>query len=127
MKTLSAITSGALLLTAATAQAAIDNPTVSRKAVSYSCQSGKKVKVTYGFNRQGLPTYAQAFANGKTRYMPINLSRSDNVDTVFGDENSFSLAASYMDRKNYHRRSVMITAPDGEIVFKNCSPRHGRR
>ncbi|WP_373740017.1 adhesin [Neisseria sp.] len=127
MKTLSAITLGALLLTAATAQAAIDNPTVSRKAVSYSCQSGKKVKVTYGFNRQGLPTYAKAFANGKNRYMPINLSRSDNVETIFGDENSFSLSTDYMDRKNYRQRPVMITAPDGEIVFKNCSPRRSRR
>lgn len=92
------------------------------KSVSYTCQSGKTLKVTYGFNRQGIPTHASAFMGGKTRYMPINLNRSDNVDTIFGDENNYSLSTSYMDRANYARQPVMVTDPAQEIVYKDCSP-----
>lgn len=61
--------------------------------------------------------------HGKTRYMPINLNVSDNVDTVFGDENNFKLNTSYMSRKNHRKNSVMITSPGQEIVFKGCNPK----
>lgn len=94
--------------------------TASKRSVNYSCQSGKKVTVTYGFNKQGMPTYAQATLNGKSRFMPINLNRSDSVDTVFGDENNFSLSTSAMNKNNYRKISVSIMSPASEILFKNC-------
>lgn len=96
--------------------------TTSKKSVNYSCQSGKKVKVTYGFNKQGLPTYAQATLNGKSRFMPINLNRSDTVDTVFGDENNFSLSTSAINKNNYRKASIMVMSPSSEILFKGCKP-----
>lgn len=96
---------------------------VRKSSVSYTCQQGKKVKVTYGFNKQNLPVYASAYMNGKTRYMPINLNASDNVDTVFGDENNFKLSTGYLDRSNHRRNSIMITSPGQDILFKSCKPR----
>lgn len=100
-----------------------DNPTVAAKSVQYQCQQGKKIKVRYGFNKQGLPTYASALINGQKRMLPINLSRSDNVDTVFGKEGGYVLSAGQLDRKNYRQSSMMITAPNDEIVYKDCSVR----
>lgn len=97
--------------------------TVSKKVVNYQCAAKKKVKVTYGFNKQGLPTYAQALLNGKTRNMPINLNRSDNVELVFGDENNFSLSTSAFDSKTYRSKPILIMSPSSEILFKNCSPK----
>ena len=97
--------------------------TVSKKSVNYNrCQTGGKVKVTYGFNKQGLPTYAQAELNGKTRFMPINLYRSNKSETVFGDEDNFSLvsAGGGITSKSYTKPSVMIFSPSSEILFKNC-------
>lgn len=95
--------------------------TVMKKVVRYNCD-GKRVKVTYGFNRQGLPTYAQAFLNGKTRYMPINLNLSDNVDTVFGDDNNFSLSSSAITSRKYHS-PMQVQSPASEIIYKSCSAR----
>ncbi len=97
--------------------------TVAKKSVNYTCQNHKKVKVIYGFNKQGLPTYAQSVLNGKSRFMPINLYRSDNVDTVFGDENNFSLMGENITRKNY-RSSINIQSPNSEIIFKGCNVRY---
>lgn len=97
---------------------------VKKSSVSYSCQQGKKVRVTYGFNKQNLPVYASAYVNGKTRYMPINLNRSDSVDTVFGDEDNFKLSTDYMTRSNHRSKSIMITSPGQEVVLKSCRPRH---
>ncbi|MDO5070739.1 MAG: adhesin [Neisseria zoodegmatis] len=96
---------------------------VKKSSVSYSCQQGKKVKVTYGFNKQNLPVYASAYVNGKRRYMPVNLNRSDNVDTIFGDEDNFKLSTDYMTRSNHRAKSIMITSPGQEILFKGCKPR----
>lgn len=93
--------------------------TVVTKTVSYQCQSHKKVTVTYGFDKQNKPTYAQAFLNGKVRFMPLNPKQTDQVDTVFGDENNFSLATSYMNAENY-QVPMLITDPAQEIIFKNC-------
>ncbi|MBF0804038.1 MULTISPECIES: adhesin [Neisseria] len=98
-------------------------PVVKKTVVQYVCQQGKKVKVTYGFNKQKLPVYASAHINGKTRRMPINLYRSDDVTTTFGDEKSFSLGAEHMTLNNHRRQSVMITSPSQEIVYKGCMPR----
>lgn len=80
-----AILSSAIALSSMAA-AGTDNPTVAKKTVSYVCQQGKKVKVTYGFNKQGLTTYASAVINGKRVQMPINLDKSDNMDTFYGKE-----------------------------------------
>ncbi|EGZ50301.1 MULTISPECIES: ACP-like domain-containing protein [Neisseria] len=120
MKKLSAALLACSLLASGLAHA--ENAAVSKSVVHYSCQQGKKLKVTYGFNKQKLPVYASAYMNGKTRYMPINLNVSDNVDTVFGDENNFKLSTSYMDRKNHRKNAVMVTSPGQEIIFKSCRP-----
>ncbi|WP_373747398.1 adhesin [Neisseria dentiae] len=104
----------------------IPGKAVKKSSVQYTCQQGKKVKVTYGFNKQNLPVYASAYVNGKTRRMPINLNRSDDVETIFGDENNFSLSTDYMTRKNHRQKAVMITSPSQEIVYKSCMPRKKR-
>lgn len=39
--------------------------TVKTSTVKYSCQNGKKLSVKYGFNKQGIPTYAEAKLSGK--------------------------------------------------------------
>lgn len=103
------------------AQAAAD--AVSQKTVNYRCNNGKSVKVTYGFNEQGLPTFAQANVNGKSRFMPINLNRTGSDGTVFGDENNFSLSGEVMDSKNYRQADIMIMSPSSEIVYKGCVAR----
>lgn len=101
--------------------------TVKTRTVSYSCQGGKKVAVKYGFNKQNLPTYAQASLNGKTRFMPINLNRSDAIGTVFGDEDNFSLSgavdADSLTFKNIRKSSVNIQSPGSEIIYKGCTAR----
>lgn len=100
----------------------MDAATVVRKAVNYDCGNGKRLKVTYGFNKQGLPTYAQAYLNGKTRFMPINLNYSDMVGTTFGDENNFSLSTEGITNKKY-RKAIQVQSPSSEIIYKSCSPR----
>ncbi len=92
-------------------------------SVQYDCQSGKSVKVTYQFNKQGLPTSAQAVINGRTQYMPINLSRSDSVSSVFGKDNQYVLSSGYLDSKNYKKSGILLTSPSNKILFKNCSVR----
>lgn len=117
------ILSSALALSGMAAAAGINNPTVAKKTVSYVCQQGKKVKVTYGFNKQGLTTYASAAIKGKQVQMPINLDKSDNMDTFYGKEGGYVLSTGAMDSKSYRKQPIMITAPDNQIVFKDCSPR----
>ena len=58
-----AILSSAIALSSMAAAAGTDNPTVAKKTVSYVCQQGKKVKVTYGFNKQGLTLLPSSTAN----------------------------------------------------------------
>ncbi|MDO4997395.1 MAG: adhesin [Neisseria sp.] len=95
---------------------------------SYTCQQGKNVKVTYGFNKQGLPTFAESFVDGKTRGMKVNLAQSGAAGTVFGDENSYSLASvGELNRKAVRSARITITAPDGELVFKDCGVRGKKR
>ncbi|WP_394261078.1 adhesin [Moraxella boevrei] len=96
--------------------------TVYKRQVNYQCQSGKSLSVTYGFNKQKLPTYAQANLNGKTRFMPLNMAQSDDVGTSFGDENNFSLSTSAMTLANYHKNSIStVQSPGSEILFKSCN------
>ncbi len=100
---------------------AVDTTTIKRQ-VTYQCQSGKSLKVTYGFNNAKVPTYAQAYLNGKTRLMPYNMRLSDDVGTYFGDENNFSLGTSALTLSNYHKNSISnITSPGGEILYKSCN------
>ena len=117
------ILSSALALSGMAAAAGTSNPTVAKKTVSYVCQQGKKVKVTYGFNKQGLTTYASAAIKGKQVQMPINLDKSGNMDTFYGKEGGYVLSTGAMDSKSYRKQPIMITAPDNQIVFKDCSPR----
>ena len=126
MKLTTAALFAALAASAAVATAApnrISNPTVAKKTVSYVCQQGKRLDVTYGFNKQGLTTYAAAKVNGKRITLPIDLNRSDNTDTYYGKEGGYVLSTAYMDKKTYRKQPIMITAPDDEIVLKDCSPR----
>lgn len=102
------------------AQAAAD--TVKIREVSYSCRQGGNLVVTYGFNAQRLPTYAEAFLGGKTRFMPINLNLSSVAGTTFGEsEDSWRLDADYMELNNYHKIGLAtVQDPANEITHKDC-------
>ncbi|MDO4641761.1 MAG: adhesin [Neisseria sp.] len=124
MKLLSAvIVLSSLVSVTGTAMAASDNPTVAKKTVSYRCQQGNRVAVTYGFNKQGLTTYASAVVKGRRVTMPIDLNRSDNQETYYGKQGGYVLGTGYMDSKSYRDQSIMITNPNDEIIYKDCSPR----
>ena len=94
---------------------------VKHRQVNYTCQNNKKVSVTYGFNKQNLPTFAEANLNGKKRFLPINLGRSDMVDTVFGDEEYFSIMTGALRLNNYHKSSANIQDASSEIIYKGCN------
>ena len=94
---------------------------VKHRQVNYTCQKNKKVSVTYGFNKQNLPTFAEANLNGKKRFLPINLGRSDMVDTVFGDEENFSIMTGALRLNNYHKSSANIQDASSEIIYKGCN------
>lgn len=94
--------------------------TVKTQTVHYTCLNAKKVTVKYGFNKQNLPTYAEAKLNGKTRFMPINLNASDASSTDFGDENNFSLSTDAITYKTVKKGYVNIQSPASEILFKGC-------
>lgn len=94
---------------------------VKHRQVNYTCQNNKKVRVTYGFNKQNLPTFAEANLNGKKRFLPINLGRSDMVDTVFGDEENFSIMTGALRLNNYHKSSANIQDASSEIIYKGCN------
>lgn len=102
--------------------------TTTKRQVNYQCQGGKTLRVVYGFNRQEIPTYAQATLNGKTRFMPYNMRLSDNVTTHFGDDNNFNLGTSVLTISNYHSNSIStVASPSGTILFKSCTPRSVKR
>lgn len=91
------------------------------RQVTYTCATGGKVTVKYGFNRQEQPTYAEAFVGGKNRFMPINLARSDVAGTFFGDEGSYTLGVDTLTLNNYHKVSLAsIQDPASDITHKNC-------
>ena len=100
---------------------------VKHRQVNYTCQNNKKVSVTYGFNKQNLPTYAQANLSGKNRFLPVNLGRSDDVDTVFGDEDNFSIMSNAMQLNNYHKSSINVQDASSKILYKGCNVKSVKR
>lgn len=105
-----------------------DESAVNKREVTYQCQGKKSVKVTYGFNKQKQPTYAQATLNGKSRFMPINLAHSDSVGTRFGDDDNFSLGASAITLANYHKVGVdTIQSPASDILYKDCTVKSAKK
>ncbi|AKG06865.1 hypothetical protein AAX05_00085 [Moraxella bovoculi] len=97
-----------------------DATTTKVRQTAYQCSIGGKVKVTYGLNKQNLPTYAKAHLGGKTRFLPINLAHSDIAGTSFGDENSWNIDTSALTLNNYHKADLMVQDPDSVIAYKNC-------
>lgn len=76
--------------------------------------------MTYGFNEQYLPTFAEANLNGKKRFLPINLARSDDTMTIFGEEENFSVMTGPLRLNNYHKSSANIQNAKSEILYKGC-------
>ena len=89
-------------------------------SVSYMCLNNRRVKVNYAFNDAGVPVKAEAVVNGRKRIMQYDLNRSDNVDTFFKDGAGYNLTSSNRDADNFRQSGIMITAPDGNIVYKDC-------
>ncbi|MBO1529799.1 adhesin [Psychrobacter sp. F1192] len=94
---------------------------IKHRQVNYTCQNNNKISVTYGFNKQYLPTFAEANLNGKKRFLPINLARTDNISTVFGDEENFSIMTGPLRLNNYHKSSANIQNANSEILYKGCN------
>lgn len=107
----------ALLLLSATSAHALE----SSDNVAYACQSGKNVTVRYHFNDVGLPTRAVVSLNGQSRTLNYDMTRSDNVDTFFQDASGYTLSTSYMDTSNYRNAAILINAPDGTLLYKDCN------
>lgn len=97
-----------------------DTTTTKVRQVTYSCAKGGNIKVTYGFNKQNLPTYAQAHLGGKTRFLPINLAHSDIAGTSFGDDNSWNIGTNALTLNNYHKSDILVQDPDSRITHKTC-------
>ncbi|MDO4222932.1 MAG: adhesin [Acinetobacter sp.] len=94
------------------------------RSVNYTCDQGKKVKVRYGFDKQGNPTYAEFKSDGKKRFMPLNLKHSNAASTTFGDENSFNMGLSKpISAKSYKSANALILDPASQIQYKNCKAR----
>ncbi|EGE21776.1 DUF7606 domain-containing protein [Moraxella catarrhalis] len=64
--------------------------------------------MNYGFNDQGLPTYAEANFGGKTRFLPINLVESGDEVMIFGDGNDWQIAGLYLQLDNDHHSGIDI-------------------
>ncbi len=101
------------------ARTAADTATKIRQ-VTYQCTTGGKVAVKFGFNKQNLPTFAEAHLGGKTRFLPINLAHSDIASTSFGDENSWTIGSSAMTLANYHKSDILVMDPNAVIEHKYC-------
>lgn len=90
-------------------------------SVTYACQNGQEVTVRYQFNDAGLPSSAEATLKGKKRTLRYDMDRSDDVDTFFKDKNGYRLSSDYLDVNNYRQSSIVITAPDSNILYKGCT------
>ena len=90
---------------------------VIQKTTSYKCDEGESFNVTYGFSQKGSPTYAQAYLNGKIRFMPIKLKNTDTAITTFGDDDNFRLITDSITGKN-----IQVQSPSNEIIYKSCIP-----
>ena len=53
--------------------------------------------------------------------MPINYEQTDNMVTVFGDDNNFNMMTDSMIISNYSKvPAVLVNSPSGEILYKEC-------
>ncbi|QMT33565.1 adhesin [Conchiformibius steedae DSM 2580] len=125
LKIFSAIAlSAGLIASASAATSPINANKITKRAnVSYTCQGGKHLTVSYGFNAAGVPVTATARVNGQNRVMRYDLNHSDNVSSFFKDARGYRLGASNIDSRNYRKASVMVTEPNNRIAFKSCMPR----
>ena len=73
--------------------------------VSYVCQQGKQVDVSYQFNSRGKPVSASARLSGSNRNMTFDARHSDSTGTAFKDSAGYNLVAS---SKRNGRRIVSI-------------------
>lgn len=93
------------------------------KTVNYTCQGGKSINVKYFFNKQNLPTKAQAKLAGKMRIMPINLAHSSVTGTTFGKAGSYMIGTDHVDATTYNQVTLStVTAPNNKIIYKECRP-----
>lgn len=99
-----------------------EKTTITKRQVVYQCQNGKSLAITYGFNKQKLPTYALASLDGKNRLMPINPTYSDHTGTAFGDENNYNTASETALTLGNYRKTGLTTVqdPSSKILFKDC-------
>ena len=133
MKTLFKLLPAALITVCSVSAIAADLPqsdpatalakSVSTRNVSVKCQGQPAIKVKYGFDKKGKPVYAEANLNGKTRFMPINENRTDNVGVVFGDDDNFSLMTGPITKKKMRGTTVSIQEPNSTFIAKNCRVR----
>lgn len=91
-------------------------------AVTYACQNNRRLNVRYKFNSVGVPI--QATTNIRGRNYTLNYSQNESGDgfTVFTGR-GYRLGASEVDSSNYRTEgSVMLTAPNNQILYKSCAP-----
>lgn len=87
------------------------------RQVTYSCPTGDTVQVNYGFNDQGLSTYAEANLGGKTRFLPLNWTESGGEAMTFGDDKDWQIFGVYLQPDN-DRHSGIHIYPDAEPSYR---------
>ncbi|PJK04216.1 hypothetical protein CO612_05660 [Lysobacteraceae bacterium NML71-0210] len=92
-------------------------------SVSYHCDGGRTLAVSYSFNSAGIPTQARMRINGANRVLSYDLDRSSDVETFFKDRSGYTLSSDYIDASNYQRSAALVMAPNGNILFKGCQAR----
>ena len=55
--------------------------------------------------------------------MKYDQGRSDNVDISFKDARGYTLSGQAFELRNVRSAPVMITSPNNDMVYKDCSPR----
>ncbi|MPX29914.1 hypothetical protein D6D74_00005 [Moraxella catarrhalis] len=73
--------------------------------------------MNYGFNDQGLPTYAEANLGGKTRFLPLNWTESGGEAMTFGDDKDWQIFGVYLQPDN-DRHSGIHIYPDAEPSYR---------
>ena len=92
--------------------------------VSYVCQQGKQVDVSYQFNSRGKPVSARARLNGSNRNMAFDARRSDSTGTAFKDRAGYNLTGPVLTASNYRsEEGISILSPRSEFLYKDCNPR----
>ncbi len=92
--------------------------------VSYVCQGGKKVSVSYVFNDEtGFPVKAEFAVKGQQQVLAYDDKKSDHVDSFFVSAKGWRLTAPSLTIKEYKKTDgIMITSPKDEILFRECAP-----